>query len=166
MDEPKGVLRDAHSLLGAARDLLADHRRAVADVQGALGPLRKEAAREQLRSIPLARLKDVTDGRLRLGPLEEAGFASVADVLEATRYRLQLIPGIGPQTAQQLHAAAGALAEAAERSVGVRVDVERRDEVTTPLVVALHRLVNAGTDLPRARVAAGDVDGRFGPLVR
>ncbi|MFI0482208.1 DEAD/DEAH box helicase [Actinomadura sp. 9N215] len=165
-DEPKGVLRDAHALLGAAHDLLSDHRRAVADVQGALGPLRKEAAREQLRSIPLARLKDVTDGRLRLGPLEEAGFASVADVLEATRYRLQLLPGIGPQTAQQLHAAAGALAEAAERSVGVRVDVERRDEVTTPLVIALHRLVDAGPELPRARAAAGDVDGRFGPLVR
>ncbi|TDD34856.1 ATP-dependent helicase [Actinomadura sp. KC06] len=165
-DEPKGVLRDAHSLLGAARDLLADHRRAVSEVQSALKPLRVEAARAQLRAIPLARLKDVTDGRLRLGPLEEAGFASVADVLEATRYRLQLLPGIGPQTAQQLHAAAGGLADAAEQSVGVRIDVERRDEVTTPLVIALHRLVNAGPELPRARAAAQEVEQRFGPLVR
>ncbi len=97
-------------------------------MHGALAPLRAEAAREQLGSVPLARLKDVTDGRLRLGPLEDAGFASVADVLEATPYRLQLLPGIGPQTAQQLHAAAGSLAEAAERSATVRIDVERRDE--------------------------------------
>ncbi|NEA27953.1 ATP-dependent helicase, partial [Actinomadura bangladeshensis] len=76
-DEAKDVLRGGYALLGAARDLIADHRRALADVHAALAPLRAEAAREQLGSIPLARLKDVTDGRLRLGPLEDAGFASV-----------------------------------------------------------------------------------------
>ncbi|WP_174564851.1 DEAD/DEAH box helicase [Actinomadura chibensis] len=164
--ESKGVLRDGRSLLGAARDLLGDHRRAVAEVQKALAPLRKEAAREQLASIPVARLKDVTEGRLRLGPLEDAGFASVADVLDTPPYRLQLIPGVGPQTAKQLHAAAGSLAEAAERSAAVRVDVGRRDEVMTPVVVALHRLVNAGPDLPKARTAAHEVSARLGPLVR
>lgn len=163
--EAKDVLRDARSLLAAARELLADHRRAVAEVEGALAPLRAEAAREQLGSIPLARLKDVTEGRLRLGPLEEAGFASVADVLGTTPYRLQLLPGIGPQTARQLHAAAGALANAAERSATVRIDVDRRDDAVSPVVVALHRIVNAGPELPRARAAAQEVDERFGPLV-
>ncbi|WP_344894385.1 DEAD/DEAH box helicase [Actinomadura meridiana] len=111
-------------------------------------------------------MKDVTDGRLRLGPLEDAGFETVGDVLEATPYRLQLIPGVGPQTAQQLHAAAESLAEAAEKTASVRIDLERRDEVTTPLVVALHRLVEAGPELPRARAAAGEVERLFGPLVR
>ncbi|GAA1831043.1 DEAD/DEAH box helicase [Actinomadura chokoriensis] len=164
-DEAKDVLRGGYALLGAARDLIADHRRALADVHAALAPLRAAAAREQLGSIPLARLKDVTDGRLRLGPLEDAGFASVADVLAATPYRLQLLPGIGPQTARQLHAAAGSLAEAAERSATVRIDVERRDAAMAPVVVALHRLVNAGPDLPRARTAAEEVDERFAPLV-
>lgn len=164
-DEPKGVLRDGRALLGVARDLLGDHRRAVGAVQAALTPLRQEAAREQLRSVPVARLKDVTDGRLRLGPLEDAGFTSVADVLRTPPYRLQLIPGIGPQTAKQLHAAAGSLAEAAERSAGVRIDVDRRDAVMTPVVVALHLLVNAGPDLPKARAAAKEVTGRLGPLV-
>ncbi|WP_067805770.1 DEAD/DEAH box helicase [Actinomadura formosensis] len=163
--EAGDVLRDGHSLLGAARELLADHRRALADVHRALAPLREGAAREQLASIPLARLKDVTDGRLRLGPLEEAGFTSVADVLAATPYRLQLLPGIGPQTAQQLHAAAGSLAEAAERSAGIRIDADRRDEALTPLVVALHRLVDAGPELARARAAAEEVEERIGPLV-
>ena len=164
-DGAKEVVRNGRSLLAAARELLADHRRAVSDVQEALAPLRAEAAREQLGSVPVARLKDVTDGRLRLGPLEEAGFTSVADVLEATPYRLQLLPGVGPQTAQQLHAAAAGLAEAAERSVPVRIDVDRRDEAMTPTVVALHRLVNAGPELPRAGAAAKAVDERFGPLV-
>ncbi|MFA1547420.1 DEAD/DEAH box helicase [Actinomadura chokoriensis] len=164
-DEAKDVLRGGYALLTAARDLIVDHRRALADVHAALAPLRAEAARKQLGSIPLARLKDVTDGRLRLGPLEEAGFTSVADVLEATPYRLQLLPGIGPQTARQLHAAAASLADAAERSATVRIDVERRDEAMTPVVVALHRLVNAGPELARARAAAGEVDERFAPLV-
>ncbi|MGI5202963.1 DEAD/DEAH box helicase [Spirillospora sp. CA-108201] len=164
--EAKDVLRGGFALLEAARDLVADHRRALADVHAALAPLRAEAAREQLKSIPLARLKDVTGGRLRLGPLEETGFTSVADVLDSTPYRLQLLPGIGPQTAQQLHAAAGSLAEAAESSVTVRIDVDRRDEAMAPAVVALHRLVNAGPELPRARAVADEVDERVGPLVR
>ena len=132
----------------------------------ALGaPLRDEAAREQLASVPVERLRDVTGGRLRVGALEKAGFATVTDVLEATRYRLQLVPGIGPQTAEQVQAAAGSLAEAARRSAGIRLGPERRDEVTTPLVIALHRLVNAGPDLPRARAAAEALDERLGPLV-
>ncbi|SPT62917.1 DEAD/DEAH box helicase [Actinomadura madurae] len=164
-DDAKDVLRGGYALLGAARDLVADHRRALAEVHGALAPLRAEAAREQLGSIPLARLKDVTDGRLRLGPLEDAGYTTVADVLDATPYRLQLLPGIGPQTARQLHAAAESLREVAERSAAVRVDVDRRDETMTPVVAALHRLVNAGPELPRARAAADGVDERFGPLV-
>ncbi|TDC70043.1 DEAD/DEAH box helicase [Actinomadura sp. GC306] len=164
-DDAKSVLRGGYALLDAARDLIADHGRALADVHAALAPVRAAAAREQLGSIPLARLKDVTDGRLRLGPLEDGGFTSVADVLDAPPYRLQLLPGIGPQTARQLHAAATSLAEAAERSATVRIDVDRRDEAMAPVVVALHRLVNAGPELPRARVAAEEVDERFGPLV-
>ncbi|MFS2293976.1 MAG: DEAD/DEAH box helicase [Actinomadura sp.] len=164
--DPGDVLRDGRSLLGAARDLLSDHGRALAEVQRALEPLREEAAREQLASVPVERLKDVTGGRLRVGALEKAGFTTVADVLSATRYRLQLVPGIGPQTAAQALAAAGGLAEAAKRSAGIRLDLERRDASTTPLVVALHRLVNAGPDLPRARDAAERIDERLGPLVR
>lgn len=164
-DDPKSVLRDGRSLLDAARALLSDHAAAVAAVHRALTPLRDEAAREQLASVPVERLRDVTGGRLRVGALEKAGFATVTDVLEATRYRLQLVPGIGPQTAEQVQAAAGSLAEAARRSAGIRLGPERRDEVTTPLVIALHRLVNAGPDLPRARAAAEALDERLGPLV-
>ncbi|MDL4817900.1 DEAD/DEAH box helicase [Actinomadura opuntiae] len=164
-DDPREVLRGGHALLDAARALIADHRRATAEVHEALAPLRAEAARGQLAEIPVARLKDVTDGRLRLTPLEQAGLTTVLDVLDATQYRLQLIPGVGPQTAAQIHAAARSLAEAAERAAGIRIDAGRRDPATTALVVALHRLVNAGPDLPRARRAAEELDERLSPLV-
>ncbi|WP_173099860.1 DEAD/DEAH box helicase [Actinomadura verrucosospora] len=164
--EPKEVLRNGRVLLDAAHALITDHRRAVAEVHEALAPLRAEAARGQLAEIPVARLKDVTDGRLRLTPLEQAGMTTVLDVLDATQYRLQLIPGVGPQTAAQIHAAAHSLAEAAERAAGIRIDAGRRDPATTALVVALHRLVNAGPDLPRARRAGDELAARLDPLVR
>ncbi|WP_218005136.1 DEAD/DEAH box helicase [Actinomadura macra] len=163
--EPKELLRDGRTLLRAARALLDDHRLALAEVHRALEPLRLDGAREQLASIPLARLKDVTDGRLRLGLIEQGGFSTVLDVLDSTPYRLQLLPGVGPQTAQQVHAAAGQLADAAARTAGIRLDAERRDERTTPLVIALHRMVAAGPELPHARAAAARLDERLRSLV-
>ncbi|MFF0523833.1 DEAD/DEAH box helicase [Actinomadura nitritigenes] len=162
--DPKEVLRSGLALLDAAHALVADHRRAVGAVHEALGPLRADAARGQLAEIPVARLKDVTDGRLRLAPLEQAGLATVLDVLDATQYRLQLVPGVGPQTAAQIQAAARSLAEAAECAAGIRIDVGRRDPATTALVVALHRLVNAGPELRRARKAADELAERLSPL--
>ncbi|WP_433138775.1 DEAD/DEAH box helicase [Actinomadura nitritigenes] len=162
--DPKEVLRSGLALLDAAHALVADHRRAVGAVHEALGPLRADAARGQLAEIPVARLKDVTDGRLRLAPLEQAGLVTVLDVLDATRYRLQLVPGVGPQTAAQIQAAARSLAEAAERAAGIRIDAGRRDPATTALVVALHRLVNAGPELRRARKAADELAELLSPL--
>ncbi|MER6814850.1 DEAD/DEAH box helicase [Spirillospora sp. NPDC000708] len=162
--DPKEVLRSGLALLDAAHALVADHRRAVGAVHEALGPLRADAARGQLAEIPVARLKDVTDGRLRLAPLEQAGLTTVLDVLDATPYRLQLVPGVGPQTAAQIQAAARSLAEAAERAAGIRIDAGRRDPATTALVVALHRLVNAGPELRRARKAADELAERLSPL--
>ncbi|GAA1587052.1 DEAD/DEAH box helicase [Actinomadura kijaniata] len=163
--EPREVLRGAHELLEAARALLGDHREARAGVHAALQPLRNGIAREQLSAMPVARLKDVTGGRLRLGAVEQAGIPTVLDVLDSTPYRLQLIPGVGPQTANQLHAAARQLCEAAERSASIRVDAGARDEATTRLLIALHRLVNAGTGLTRARALAEELDERLSPLL-
>ncbi|WP_242901806.1 DEAD/DEAH box helicase [Actinomadura terrae] len=163
---PKESLRDGRALLDAARGLLEEHRRAVAEVHAALEPLRRDGARRHLASMPVARIGDLTHGRLRLGPLERAGLKTVLDVLDTTPYRLQLLPGIGPQTANQLHAAAGQLADAAAGATGVRIDVEERDDRTTALVVALHRVVAAGPDLPRARAAAARLEEELRPLVR
>ncbi|WP_018654905.1 DEAD/DEAH box helicase [Actinomadura flavalba] len=157
----KDILRGGHGLRDAARDLIADERRARGAVQEAVAPLRAEKARAQLAGIPLARLKDVTGGRLRLGPLENAGYATVGDVLDSTPYRLQALPGVGPQTAAQLHAAARQIADAAERAAPVTIG----DEPDRALLVALHRVVTAGPDLARARGVAERVDEELSPLL-
>ncbi|MEV7969242.1 SNF2-related protein [Sphaerisporangium sp. NPDC088356] len=163
--EVRALLRESERLLAAARTLLADHARVRADVQRALSSLRAGLARDELGSIPVARLKDVTDGRLRLGALEQAGYTTVQSVLDATPYALQLVPGIGARTAAQVRAAAGQIARAAEETVAIRVDVERQDPGTTALLVALNRLVTAGPDLPRARDAATGTVERLTPLM-
>ncbi|MGW4637730.1 DEAD/DEAH box helicase [Sphaerisporangium sp. NPDC004334] len=162
----RDLLADAERLLAAARALSADEAAARAEVQRALSSLRARSARSDLAAIPVARLKDVTQGRLRLGTLEQAGYTTVLDVLDATPYALQLLPGIGARTAAQVHAAAAQIARAAEETVAVRVDVDRRDDAeTTALLVALHRLVAAGPDLPRAvRAARAVQDGLAAPL--
>ncbi|MEU8251596.1 DEAD/DEAH box helicase [Nonomuraea sp. NPDC048916] len=113
----------------------------------------------------MARLKDVTGGRLRLGSLENAGYTTVLSVLKATPYELQRVPGIGPQTQRQAHAAARQIAQAARASTAVQIDVEHQDSETTALLVALHRLVAAGPDLPRARRTAEAVGRRLDALI-
>ena len=161
------LLGDAQQLLDAARVLRSDHDAARAEVQRALSPLRAESAREELAQIPVARLRDVTEGRLRLGSLEQAGYSTVRQVLDATAYRMHLVPGVGPQTAAQALAAARQIARAVEETVAVRIDVDRRDDpAVTELVVSLHRLVTAGPDLPRAVELARRFEGALDSLVR
>ncbi|MFC4585308.1 DEAD/DEAH box helicase [Sphaerisporangium corydalis] len=163
--QARAILLQAGRLLSESRTLLADHARARDEVQRALAGLRAELARDELAAIPVARLKDVTGGRLRLGAIEQAGYATVKDVLDATPYALQLVPGVGARTAAQVIAAAGQIARAAEETVTLRIDVERRDPRATALLVALNRLVTAGPDLTRACDAATAVDARLTPLL-
>ncbi|GAA3209083.1 DEAD/DEAH box helicase [Actinocorallia longicatena] len=163
--EIRTLLDAADRTSAIARGLLDEHGQAREDVQRALRPLRETAARGELERIPVARLKDVTEGRLRLTAVEEAGYGSVLAILDATPYALQLLPGIGAQTAGQMHAAARQIANAVAETVTVRLDVDDRTPETTTLVRALYRLVNAGPDLPRAVEAATAAQETLLPLL-
>ncbi|QKW35115.1 ATP-dependent helicase [Actinomadura sp. NAK00032] len=145
-DYVRRVLRDGEALLGAVRGLEGERRRLRGEVEAAVGALRREAARERLRSVPVARLKGLADGPFRLGPVHGAEFVTVVDVLDSTPEGLRLLRGIGPVTAERLHAAAERLAEAAGRAADPGIDLGRPD--VEPLVVALHWLVHV--DVARA----------------
>ncbi|WP_406483031.1 DEAD/DEAH box helicase [Streptomyces sp. NBC_01615] len=159
------LLTEGARLHEAARTVLADHARALEAVRTALAPLQAELVAQELESIPVARLKDVTEGRLRLGAVEAAGLGSVRAVYEASRYELRQIPGVGAQTADQALAAARQIARAVEETVSVRLDVDRPEPRTTALVVALRGLVEAGPELRRAVDAAQRLDERLGALL-
>ncbi|MFI7504363.1 DEAD/DEAH box helicase [Streptomyces sp. NPDC049687] len=152
-------------LYDVARTLRADHARALEAVRATHAPLRDALVAEELRSLPLARLKDVTEGRLRLTAVEAAGFGSVGAVHEAGRHALRQIPGVGAHTADQALAAARQLARAVEETVSVRIDVDAPEPRTTALVTALYRLVEAGPDLPRAVAAAERYETRLAELL-
>ncbi|MFF8434198.1 DEAD/DEAH box helicase [Streptomyces bacillaris] len=159
------LLAEAEALLGRAAAVGEDHARAVDAVRGVLDPLLSALVDQELTAIPVTRLKDVTEGRLRLTALEQAGFTTVGQVHGTARYELRLIPGVGAHTADQALAAAGQIADAVRETVSVRIDMDAPDDTTTALVVALHRLVEAGPDARRAVEAGRRLDEGLRPLV-
>lgn len=152
-------------LYEAARAVAGDHTRALEAVRAALRPIHDAAAKRELDAIPVARLQDLTEGRLRLGNIEKSGLATVGRILEAGPYRLRQIPGVGQRTVDQVLAAARRLSEAAHETVAVHIDVDRPEPNTTALVMALHVLVEAGPDARRAVDTAAALSGRLGPLL-
>ena len=159
------VLARGERLHQDARAVLDDHRRAVEEIRAALAPIQAELVVEELAGIPVSRLKDATEGRLRLAALEAAGVGSVREVYEASRYELRQIPGVGAQTADQALAAARQIARAVEETVSVRIDVDHPEPRTTALVIALRRLVEAGPGLRRAVDAAERLDRKLKVLL-
>ncbi|WP_406390513.1 DEAD/DEAH box helicase [Streptomyces sp. NBC_00887] len=158
-DAPTGraareLLEEADRLVTTARAVLDDHARAVDGARTALAPLLDSLVGRELAAIPLARLGDVTEGRLRLGALEQAGYLTVGQVHDTGRYELRQIPGVGAQTADRALAATRQIAHAVRDTVAVRIDVDGSDTATTALLIALHRLVEAGPDARRATTLA------------
>ncbi|MDH6568036.1 superfamily II DNA or RNA helicase [Streptomyces sp. SAI-117] len=162
--ERDAVARGAR-LYRAAQAVVVDHGRAADAVRAALRPIHDAAVRRELGAIPVARLQDVTEGRLRLGSVERSGLRTVGEVLEAGPYRLRQIPGVGQRTVDQVLAAARRLSEAAHETVAVHLDVEAPEPSTTALVMALHVLVEAGPDARRAVDRAAVLSKRLGPLL-
>ncbi|MFJ8635938.1 DEAD/DEAH box helicase [Streptomyces sp. NPDC093568] len=150
-------------LYEAAQALVDDHARAVEAVRAALEPIHDDLARRELDAIPVARLKDLTEGRLRLGEVEKGGFRTVGQVLDAGSYRLRQLPGVGQQTADQTVAAARRIADAVRDTVAVHIDVDRPEPRTTALLVALNVLVEAGPEARRAVDTARPLTERLGP---
>ncbi|GAA0398134.1 helicase SNF2 [Acrocarpospora corrugata] len=163
--DARTVLRTAASFQTITQTFLADHKQAHDDVKATLSVVRIDAAQRELASIPLSRLKDVTDGRLRLGPLEQAGYTTVGDVLRTTPYALQLLPGVGQRSARQIHAAARQIERAVADTVSVEIDIDRQTPHTTDLLKALLRLVNAGPSLERAHRLAADTEKRLAKAI-
>ncbi|MDQ0988206.1 DEAD/DEAH box helicase [Streptomyces sp. V2I9] len=159
------LLARAEALLEAARAVPADRADAVDAVRSVLDPLLGTLVDRELAHIPVSRLKDVTEGRLRLGALEQAGFGTVGQVHGTHRYALRQLPGVGAHTADQALAAATQIAHAVRDTVSVRIDVDAPDDTSTALVIALHRLVVAGADARRAVDGARRLSELLGPAV-
>jgi superfamily II DNA or RNA helicase len=161
----RNVIARGSRLYEIAQALIGDHVRAVEAARAAFAPLQDAVVERELDAIPVARLQDVTEGRLRLANVEKGGYRTVGSVLEEQPYRLRQIPGVGEQTVNHLLAAARQLAAATRETVTVHIDVDHPDPGTTALVTALHVLVEAGPEARRAVDRATAVSERLGRLL-
>ncbi|MEZ5098674.1 MAG: SNF2-related protein [Thermoleophilia bacterium] len=115
--------------------------------------MRDGIVRQQLESIPLAKLKETTEGRVRLGVIESAGFKTVASVLDAGESRLARIHGVGEQSIWQVIAAGRQLEKALETNVRVRFDPDKKPKEQAVLLKAL-----AGYDTAEAVIGPLEKD--------
>lgn len=143
---------DARAAVGSARALVAaagELHRALAGIRAAAAAAVTDATapivRERVAALPVARVNDTTEGRVRVSALEDAGYATVADLVDADTHRLEALPGVGPQTARRAVAAARRLADAVRDATRLRLDADTRPDAHTAVLAALRR----------ARIAAG-----------
>jgi superfamily II DNA or RNA helicase len=126
---------------------------------------RAEAVRDELARLPVARLREMTKDQLRLGPLEAVGFTTVGSLVNEKVGRLQVIDGVGHDTAAQVVWATYRLRRALEGSIRVRFDVDRRPDSQARLLAGLRHVADAveATDPVWDEVA--DLAGHVEPLL-
>ncbi|GAA1660510.1 DEAD/DEAH box helicase [Glycomyces endophyticus] len=117
-------------------DLTAAPVRLRNAVRGHVAALAEEDASGQLVTMRITELKKVAKG-LRLTRLEEAGIATVADVLANSREQLLSVPGVGAQTVDEVKAAAEMLAARSAADTRPRFDPDRRDPRQTRILAHL-----------------------------
>ena len=159
----------ARGLINRARTLSAGIRAAATTVgnrrqeaRGVYELARADVIRIRLDELPLDKIREVTQGRLRLSALEQAGYRSIGAVLRAGPAGLQSVHGIGPTNAAQVIAAARNLQATLEQQARVRFDPDARTPAQGQLLARLYAYEQAKASVPPqapdyARLA-GDLD--------
>jgi superfamily II DNA or RNA helicase len=159
------VLRRAQGDATAAATVLGIGEGRRQEARTAYEAARAEAVRDELARLPVSRLREMTKDQLRLGPLEAVGFTTVASLVGERVGRLQVIDGVGPDTAAQVVGATYRLRRALERSVRVRFDVDRRPDTQTRLLACLRHFEEADQATDPVRDDLTDLAGRVEPLL-
>src|SRR4051812_40094015 len=102
---PGAMLRRARPLVERARHIATRERALRQAIHADYAALRAELVKRELAKIPVSRLREASDGRLRTAPLEEAGFSSVGHVHGRSHPELDELPGMGEKTSKQAVAA-------------------------------------------------------------
>ena len=157
---PAAVLSQVGALRSDVDDLfdlpLSTERKAKA----AYEVEQRRVIHEQLSRMPLDALKDASEGRLRLGAIQAAGICTVAAV-QAARFRLESIKGVGPKTSTQVIAAASQVEIALRKETRVRFDIDGRPREQTSLLSALRSYEIARRDIESLRPSLEVVAGRI-----
>jgi superfamily II DNA or RNA helicase len=158
----RAVLGQSQALRAAITEALAAPEARRQSARRAYELVRGDVVQAELAKMPLDRIKEITQGRLRLAAIEQAGFRTVGAVAAAGPYRLQAIQGVGPQTASQVVAAARQLQAAMEQEIRVRFDPDARTAHQAGLLAELRGYEAAKSlippQAPDLRPLAADLD--------
>ncbi|HTJ67603.1 MAG TPA: SNF2-related protein [Actinospica sp.] len=160
----RALLERAAGVAAAVEGLRRGEEEIHAAVRTAYQASHAVAVRGRLAGIPVDRLKDVTGARLPAGRLGEAGYRTVADLVDATPETLRGIPGIGEVGAERTLEAVRRIAEAAEQDTGVTADMDLRGPDAAALLSSLYRARVADRVLERVREPAARLGGAIAGL--
>ncbi|MGZ4314193.1 MAG: DEAD/DEAH box helicase [Gaiellaceae bacterium] len=118
----------------------------------------------RLATIPVEGLRDATEGRLRLGALKDAGYRTVADIASASRWELERVPSVGPQTASQALAAARQLETAIGDDMAIRLDPDLKGVAETELLASLRAFDEADRAISPIAEELADLQRELGRL--
>ena len=117
-------------------ETMAQRQRAA--IQASASAMTGDSSRELLAGVPVDELNRDKKG-IRVKMLHDAGFHTVADVLNAPEYRISAINGISPEGARAIKQAAQELAATAQSGARIRLSADDRNPKATALVTALYQ---------------------------
>lgn len=161
----RALVAAARALRSAAGDAVEAAETSRRQARRTFEAIRDDLVRQQMETIPIAQLKETTEGRVRLGQVEAAGYKTVASALAAGTHGLQRIQGVGPQTASQVIAAARQLQSALTDSVRVRFDAVGRSSLHADLLGALWAQERSGRAIGPLREGLDDLIGTLDRVV-
>ena len=121
----------------------ATERMLEQQVQQAAQRLCEQQAQEEIQRTDISVIDQITDGRLRLGPLQHLSLYQIA---QATPADLTVYEGVGEKTATQAIAAARSFIEDIKQSQVPRIDYQKK-HASTPYVTALANLLTFREDI-------------------
>jgi superfamily II DNA or RNA helicase len=162
--EVRALLERAASTQAAIGELREGEERLHEDVRRAYQTSHAAAVRGRLLALPIDKLRDVTGARLPVNRLEEAGYQTVADLVDVAPEVLRQVPGIGAAGAERTADAVSRIAAAAEQNTGVTADMDLRGPDAAALLSSLYRARVADRVLERVREPAARIGGALSSL--
>ena len=129
-------LLDIHKELSSQTEKLnsAAHRLRI-DIKAAVLNMAGDSSSELLKTIPVEELSRHQKG-IRIKSLQDAGFVTVEDVMQASEYKIAAINGISPEGAKQIKSIASEIAEIAKNGTKIRLSADEKNIKSTALVTA------------------------------
>ncbi|MDT9591597.1 DEAD/DEAH box helicase [Nocardioides zeae] len=110
-----------------------DFRSAVTNAGSAV---RQAEARKLVSEMPVERLKDATNGQVRISALTSAGIKNVQQVLDQGG-RILALPGVGETTCNRMVGAARTIWQTTVDEMPVRIDIRNRSSAATDFLKAM-----------------------------